>query len=721
MTHPVWIGASVPAGVAQLKTFRRLKLGDCVLTLLPMEKSEALAVATYCRKHRIRLYFSELLYRGTTDLCWAARRKMPRKEFYSKSDLEEIVGAAGEFYGGRLVIGEAGGILYWLSTYTIGRRVGEFVNLTPVQNAAQAHDAYVRYLKRFLRYERQELGGAPLLDAESSMVFQYHAEAGIDGLVLESMPGDPHRMHAAIRGVARAGGKPWGTHIASACYGGVRLDELWQKRWKISLYHAYMAGAGFIWPESGHYEYDQSCGQSFSFQSRETRRIRRTLREAHRFSRIHTRPSQGPEVALAVVHGHLDGSPGMWSRHVWGQFKGKKWRAGPAEAGWDLMDHFFRKEDWSNGYVQGERDFSGNPPYGQYDIVPAEAPLRALRAYRCLLFLGWNTMTAPIYRKLREYVMAGGHLVMYLPHLSTRTDRSAPVTLFRNGDFRDLCGAQVLGKEPPRVAGVKCIHQSSLPGYRFPLWRTNTDPRFIGEMTPARLKLSTARVISGYDDYYRATPEQLAARPVVIENSLGKGKVFLIALWQYPGDEELRPLTRDILRTVLVGEQGDIRLLASDRVRYAVYEGTTPPARRKYRVVYLLNTDPDCAAFVRLWVNGKTTRSFQIPAGDLRVAYLLGPMLIAPAKRCVDLRSWRSSRNGQRIEFFNLEEQRFDAQNLGDARVAMTLNGAPLRCEPGARLTLRVARRVDPARRRFFAPDFLHEPAVKYVSAGLAY
>ncbi len=83
MGQPLWIGASVPAGVEALKVFRKLKLGECVLTLLPMEKSEALAVAKYCRENRIHLYFSELLYRGDTDagLCWAARRRMPRSEF----------------------------------------------------------------------------------------------------------------------------------------------------------------------------------------------------------------------------------------------------------------------------------------------------------------------------------------------------------------------------------------------------------------------------------------------------------------------------------------------------------------------------------------------------------------------------------------------------------------------------------------------------------------
>ena len=39
-------------------------------------------------------------------------------------------------------------------------------------------------------------------------------------------------------------------------YGGIRLDELWQKRWRSSLYLSYFSGAGFIYPESSHFEYN---------------------------------------------------------------------------------------------------------------------------------------------------------------------------------------------------------------------------------------------------------------------------------------------------------------------------------------------------------------------------------------------------------------------------------------------------------------------------------
>jgi len=722
MTDQMLIGASLPSGVKYLEMFRKIRLGNCVLTPLPVEESEALAVARYCKEHRIMLFFSELLHRGTTTIGKFARTKIPRGEFYSKEELEEIFDAAGEFYGGRMTIGEAGGILYWPKAYVIGRRAREWRNPPPAQTMAEAKDAYIRYVRQFLDFERSELGRGPLLNVDSSIAFKYHAEAGIDVLCLESMPGDPHLTHAAIRGAARAYGKPWGTHIAMQCYGGMCFDELYEKRWRTALFHAYLSGAEFIWPESGHFTYANAArNQAFSFDSPPMKRIRGTLRQVYQFSQVHQRPAGGPRVAIGVVHGNLDGAPGLWNPYVWGQFRGRKWREGAPEKGWELVHKFHRKEDWPSEKVQGAVDFSGNPPYGQYDVVPAEAALDILKKYACLLFLGWNTMTPETYGKLKDYVEAGGHLVMYLPHLSTHTDRAKDLRLLRNGDFRDLFGVKVLGKAKTDVMGIKCGADSSLPGYRFPLWRLRTDPRFLGEMTPARVKVTSARIISVFDDFYWTPLEEQMRRPAVVENTLGKGKAFLVTAWQYPGDAGIRRFSEDLIRVVLGGEQGDIRLLASDRVRYAVYDGKAPGARRSCSTVYLLNTDPDCASRARLWVRGKQTQAFDLAANDLRLAYVLGPLVVVPSDRLVDLNAWHVTRSGHEIQLFSVSAQKVEIHNLAAKPISVSLNGTAVACGPGECKTVRIRRAVDPSRRDFFARDFLEEPRVEFGRARLAY
>jgi hypothetical protein len=720
--NPVIIGASMPSGVKSLEAFQKLKIGDLVLTSIPETKPEALAMADYCAKNSIYLCFSELLYRGGFDLCWAFRKRIPRNQFFSRAELAEIIAKAGPFYFGRYVIGEIGCVVYAPERYAAEFPDEHWSNLPAVQTQAEAKEAYIQYIKKFLDFERREIGPGPLINVDAGIIFKYIAEAGPDVLCLESMPGDPHLMHAAIRGTAKAYKKPWGVHIAMENYGGMRFDELWQKRWKTSLAYPYLSGAQFILPESGHITYTNPVtNETFPFDSPEVKRVRRTLREMYQFARIHRRPSSYPRVRLGVVYGNEDGTPGLWNRAAWGQYGDPKWLEGPAERGWRFVDGFYRKEDWNKETVQGNIDFSGNPPLGQYDLVPAEAPLEALNQYGCLLFLGWNTMTDEIYAKLQSYVIKGGHLVMFLPHLSTESDRGREIRLYKDGDFADLFGVQILGRGEKKIQGFKFFADSSLPEYRFPLWRIRTDPRFMGLFTSSRMKLTTGKVLAGAADHYMSEESELRERPLLIENWLGQGTTFLVAAWEYPGDEGLVPFTQDLIRTVVQGEQSDIRLLASDRVRYAVYDGQAPGSQKPFSVVYLLNTDPDSPAPVRVWVRDRLTGEFMIPPNEMSLAYLFDNLVVVPEDKRVDLAAWDSSDQQQVFRFFNVVAQKFEVHNLRGNACRVQINGQSLTCKPGIGAILDVAISVDPARRAFFASDFLNEPEIAWRAEGGPY
>lgn len=720
--YPVIIGASMPAGVKSLEAFRQLKMGDMVLTAIPETKTDAVAVAEYCRKNSIYLCFSELLYRGGFDLCWAYRKRIPRHEFLSRAEMEEIIAAAGPFYFGRYVIGEIGCVVYAPEKYAAEFPDEHWSNLPAVRTQAEARDAYIRYIRKFLDFERREIGPGPLINVDAGMIFKYVAEAGPDILCLESLPGDPHLMHAAIRGTAKAYKKPWGVHIAMENYGGMRFDELWQKRWKTSLAYSYLSGAQFILPESGHITYTNPVTkETFPFNSPEVKRVRRTLREMYQFSRLHRKPSLHPRVRLGVVYGNEDGTPGLWNRAAWGQYGDTKWLEGPAERGWRFVDSFYRKEDWAKETVQGDMDFSGNPPLGQYDLVPVEAPLEILNQYGCLLFLGWNTITDEIYAKLERFVRQGGRLIMFLPHLSTESDRGKEVKLIKGGDFSDLFGVQILGRGEKKIQGFKCFADSSLAEYRFPLWRIRTDPRFMGLFTSSRVKLTTGKILSGAADHYMSEEKELRERPLLIENRLGQGTAFLVTAWQYPGDEGLAPFTQDLIRTVLQGEQADIRLLAGDAVRYAVYEGQAPRSRNPYSVVYLLNADPDCPAPARLWVRGKLSAEFVIPPNEMRLAFLFDDLIVIPEDKRVDLAAWDSSDPQQEFRFFNAVAQKFEIHNLSGVARRIQINGQNLTCILGKAAVLEIAVAVDPGRKAFFAPGFLDEPDIDWRAEGGPY
>lgn len=739
MQPRVLIGSSIPAGLDHIQAHKTLKQGDIVLTLIPPEKEEALAVARYCKDNKIHLCFGEFLTRG--DTTWRhpfSKSKSKNKyhtllleqkslyttnkdEFYSKADIDEIIDAAGDYYFSRVTIGEAGGVMYWPKAYTFNRRAKNWVNLPACKTHAQAQKAYVAYCKKWLDHERK-LGKGALMDVDSSLVFKHHVMAGVDVLCLEVMPGDPHLMHAAIRGAARTYNKTWGAHIAMQCYGGMCFDEIYQKRWRTSLFFSYIAGAEFIYPESGHYTYsNRAYKQKHDFHSKEMKRIRGDIRDAWQFARIHSRPANGPRAPIGVVYGNLDGAPGLWNRYAWGQYYDEKWLEGPAERSWQFVDNFHRKEDWPKESIVGEQDFSGNPPCGQYDIVPIEASQKILNKYSCLLFLSWNTMTPDIYKKLKQYVKAGGHLVMFLPHLSTRTDRAKPLTLYKQGDFSDLFGAKITGKFPQDMRGIKCMAASSLKSWRFPLWRISTDPRFMGNFTPARAKVTSGKVICGWSDFYVITDEELSAQPLLVENSLGKGKAYLVTAYEYPADEGMKRFTNDLMRTIIQGEQADIRLLSTDRIRYAVYDDTLPKSRKKYSVIYMLNTDPDNNALARIHVRSNATGEFRLPANELRLAYLCGDLVIIPEDKCVDIDSWKVGKTSHNIGLFSARNQKIEIHNLGKQQSNITLNGVRCACKAGASTRMNLKRRIDPARKEFFAKDFLNEPKINVDVTGLPY
>ncbi len=710
----VIIGTRMPNNIESFRLFKELKLGNGILTFLPEDKQEIMALAKFCRENQIYLNLWEVVYRGSHQVGYGWGKKVPLEKYFSKKEFDSFIDEASPFYLGRYVMGEIGLILYGPQNYEVewsgtGRA---WQNLPSVQTMDEAKRAYTDYVGKHYSFEKR-ISKGPLINIDAGMTFKYRITP--DEFALETMPGDPHLMHACIRGAARAFDKPWGTHIAMHNYGGVSLDPLWQKRWKTSIYYSYISGAQFILKETPPLRYRQIPGDPVrGFHSPEMKHSRQILLEAYQFANIHTRPPEGPMIKIGIVYGNNDGTPGLWNRVAWGQYGDEKWREGPAERSWNLVDKFYRKENWSNETVQGEIDFSGNPPYGQYDVVPVEAPIDQLQQYSALVFLGWNTMTEDIYEKLKKYVANGGHLVMYLPHLNIETDRAKGIKLFRNGDFRDLFGARIYGKGWRKIQGMKCMAASSLKSYHFPKWRISTDPRFIGLYTPARVELSGGHVISGYSDTYRIDRDILESRPVLIENNLGKGTAFLVAVYEFPADEGMIRFSKDLLRTVLQGEQADIRLISSDRIRYAVYKGNLQESKGQYEVIYMLNTDPDVSGLARLWIRGKISKEFILPSNELRLAYLCGDILLIPEQKTVDLAEWKPGKKKDTFRFFSATGQEFDLFNMGDNPHDVSINGKTATCMPGTHVKMNIAKATDPSRAQFFADDFLAEPVVDY-------
>lgn len=698
------IGASIPTGLAAAKDFIRLKLGNLVLIALPKEKEEAKKVMRFFRDHKVYMFLAEFVHRNSARERWFGP-VLPPEEY------TEIFAEGGEYFLGRGSIGEVGGLLYWPREYTLDGAVGEYTNFPPCRTVTEAHRQLVSFMKERLDYERKEIAPGPFVNTDSSIVFPWYAEAGCDILCLEMMPGDPLLCLSSIRGTAKATGKLWGVHIAIGWYGGWRFDEIWLKRWKLSLYLAWLAGAEFIYPESSHYIYHSLANKEYGFHTPETKAIRRILREICRFALVHHRPSSGPEVSFGVIHGQDDGHPGIWNPYVWGQYEdGNEWESGPAEHSWFLLRQFRRKQDPFRIELSGDRDASGNPPEGQYDIVPAFA--ENFSAYRTLIFLGYNRMDEKLYQKLIRYVKGGGHLVIWLPHLNV-SDVRGEISLIHDGDLSDLCGLRVTGRNKAHVRGMQFLHQPNAPRCVLPLLAPRSDPIYIGRvetadaiMTDPEVRILAGTTIGRKTEF---TLEGYTRHPLLVERKLGKGYVWTVTAFSWPGDTGMRSFAETLFRVIASANRTPFPdLLAPDTVRWAVYESQFG------KNIYMLNTDMDISAPVRFTDGKEKAGEIHIAPADMRLAYTVGRLLISPENRTCSL-----SKACTALKIATKQQKMF-FHNFGDTELKFSFNGKEI-ILGGHSGTEEVIPEYLPEKRELFEDSWLDEEEFEPADVNVPY
>jgi len=585
----------------ELKKAMTEQIGNSYGVVLPKTFAAALELAEYCRDHKITFIFREIVSRNDYDL--------PEEELFagklSAAEIGQVIDVAGESYLGRVVLGESGGMLYWPLEYLrepyksqgdlyLG---GPYSLLSKAETLAQAKDIYSSRLATYLAKEKQR-GGEPFWDVDASMVFRNHLEVGIKIPYLEMMAGNPERMIAALRGAARChGSQEFGALIAHTFYGGGQWDELFLKRWKNTLYISYLSGLTTIHSECGHFgfefygnhiqEYDPLCVE-----------YRNIMREFFTFSQNDQRHEDGPLVTVGIVYGNLDGYPGLWTNSVWGQYENPPFACTDAEKSWDLLNTLHQKRPWYDNLNIGDRDYSGQPALGTYDIVPAEATLETMQKYSCLIFLGWNTMNRELYEKLLAYVKNSGRIFASLPHLCDNIRRDESWHLFNNGDFQELFGVSIEGSESHAVTGIKFVGSSQLSSYSFPDWSGDCDPKFMGKgFYPGRLKENHARTLAHSSKYFCTHNSQEKTIPILLENSCGKGCAFLLNAWEFPGNENLFVFWRTLLLCIMKAEQPkNLKMICSDKIRYAVYRDS----------VYIFNTDYDLPSICKIGDENQT-------------------------------------------------------------------------------------------------------------------
>ena len=613
---PVKFGSMVSVndkiGISHLERFAAYGLGNYVNLKIHWHRDTQVTRPTiekavkFCVENKIYFSFSEFLDRYTY-IPWKILDTLTRQDWI---ELQEL---GGKYCLGNHSICERGGAVYWPLGYK-----HDSLLLERAENVKAASEIYMAGIRKALETEHR-FGRKNLECIDSSFLHKYHFQAGMDGAAIEMFPGNCDRMYPAVRGASRAYGREtFGADVAMVWYGGVEKDELWFKRWQMSLYYAYLAGTDWIISETGEFGMASAFGQKHDIDGPVCTRFRKIMQNFYRYAQSNPRPSGGPLVKIGIVHGRYDGTGGLWNKEVWGQYQDEKWLESEIEKSWDLIHILQKKNDWFDACRTGEKDYSGNPPLGQFDIVPAEADVEVMQKYSCLVFAGWNTMDEELYQKLIAYVKNGGHLFMTTGHLNRSLDRAGDIELFNNGNFEELLGIKITGPgEKLRHAGIKITQQSRVPGYHYPDWTENADPKWMDTVIPScNVTLCGAQVIANAAQVFSAY--QLANGnvaqddiPVMTEYSLGKGFASCVTLWGYPGSTGIRDFFTDILKCINSGEMTHpVKVCTSDKMRYAVYED------EENYVLFFLNTDFDLSLAAKVFY-GDNVQLIQVESASM--------------------------------------------------------------------------------------------------------
>ena len=447
-------------------------------------------------------------------------------------------------------------------------QLGEAPRLDQVTLQALADDLVER-VRRHVD-ERHAAGWGTVMATSGNFYLDYEIAGGTEVPLTEDIAYRHLNMASALgRGLYRQYDLPiWGSHIAHEHYSWIpyasehKFDLL-----RATFYQKYMAGAKIILNESGGWyleaalvtdspmfetprvelgsirirdpklvaPYVAEARQAYhkiNYHSPVARRYRKEISDFYDFVKAHGTPAGQPETTVAIAKGNNDLCTQEYSPNgaVGGMYKladqNPSWNYGAPERGWNIVKNVFYPRPsvlapWLNWFLSGT-------PYGMVDIVSFardHATADFLGGYRALLFAGWNTASDKQYTELTRYVRAGGTLFISIPHLSKNITRNyanyGVEELVNHGDFSELCGVRVLGR-----------------GDRF-YWATAPDRKGeLGFEHPRRFGILTTCM--GKIEITDPTAEVLAVddeemRPVLVRRRCGKGTVYFLNSWAYPG------------------------------------------------------------------------------------------------------------------------------------------------------------------------------------------
>ena len=409
----------------------------------------------------------------------------------------------------------------------------------------EASEKYMDHLKIEIDKAHSVCKRAAFGDASGGI--RYSFLAGCDTVRAEPMV--PHTMTllSQVRPAAEALGEgSWGVHIAEqhACF-PYRKNHMGQ--YFLSLMQAWVMGADIIYEEDtlfGTWSEDRQA-----WKDKLVKEKRDMTREFFKFAKTH--PRKGKNVRnigyiegryAAPFNGFICDTEQDPSYSVWGMFGNSdtEWGHKQPEKARQLLDVLMPGANTMplRQKMDMRRFFFSGTPYGDFDCVPIESDNEYLNNYKLLLNLGWNSAIEEDYEKLKSFVENDGTLFTGLPQFSKHLDRKflkdvKDLNLYNDGDLSDFLGIKVIEQgeiysgqwNSPDRENIKTPVLSAMP---------SVDENEDGEGRLAKVELAGAEVVS-WDSSNGA--------PLVVRNKLGKGYVYTMTIWAYPGHEKFQKLS----------------------------------------------------------------------------------------------------------------------------------------------------------------------------------
>lgn len=432
--------------------------------------------------------------------------------------------------------------------------------------------------------------------------FKYMAEAGYSWLGAETMYQTMEPIVAFLRGVAKERSMTsFGVHHALQWSSSPHESLAKYRRYRLALYVSYMLGATDINTEEGlwhleeyyehHHRFDDVCKSYLSCQQ-----------DFNRYVTSHSRSGKYYH-PVALLHGRDDGVTFFGKNNAWGQRRPQT----AADDSWDIIKAIYPlskpalsvyrhgcPEDTPQGYHTGT-------PYGNVDIIPAEAREAVMRDYRALAFAGYNRCESLDLEKLMRHVKRGGRLLLTDAHLTTTSSaqkiREGALEFGRNLD--------------PFCDGEPIFECDTVNGHELYVCTNARAPQ---------------KVISYTDSH----------RPLACAYRIGKGEIILFHTKEYPAHPAIRETYESQLKTLLCEECAKETIWAEtdEKVEFTVWD-----QKDGSRHIYLLAVD---------WYNDPTpARHAVLRVGDHRytISVPFGTMLKCVCRNGVA--AWCESEDGE--------------------------------------------------------------------------